>query len=699
MAFFVFPSPVLRTPLSPGRGEGGEGKTLNLSPMSFLYPTFLWALTALSIPVIIHLFNFRKTKRIYFSTTRFLRNVQEATTAKRKLKHYLILASRILFLLFLVFTFAQPIIPASEQFSTNRNISIYLDNSLSMSVPVGEKTSALDAGIGYVKRIVEVFPPDTRYRLLTNDFAPFSNSYKTKAEVIDLLTQVRLSPVSRNLNEVKERIQNLSRAQASGEVFWISDFQQSTVGSLNASVYDTTQRWHLVPLTYQNNTNIFIDTAYLENPFVVGGEKNTLHVRMRNDGGKAVEQLLVKLSVNGIQTGTASVNIAAKGVVESSFDLTTGLNGVSRAIVSFNDYPVSFDNEFFLALNFSEKIRVVEIKDQSLITPIERVFGNKQVFAFRSFTVSNFNYSLLDEADLVVVNGIDRFDASLSASLRTFVDGGGALFVIPGTTPDVSSYKSLLRVATLNQVKATPLAELDYPDFKNPFFENIFEERSARLAMPLATKVIDWGLDRSAILKFKNEQPYLSILNQQGKIYVLGAPLENEFTTLHNSALFVPIMYRMAASGKKSEVRPYYSLNESFIALRLDSIEGEQPMKLVGEQEIVPTQRKLADQVIMDLPRFSMNAGFYKVTHERDTVGLLAFNLNKYESLLGQYTGEAVKQQLGNPQTISIFESNSEEAFSNEIKARYLGKPLWKYALILALCFLLVEIILIRFLK
>jgi hypothetical protein len=63
--------------------------------MSFLYPAFLWALTALSIPVIIHLFNFRKTQTYLFSTTRFLRNVQEATTAKRKFKHYLILASRI----------------------------------------------------------------------------------------------------------------------------------------------------------------------------------------------------------------------------------------------------------------------------------------------------------------------------------------------------------------------------------------------------------------------------------------------------------------------------------------------------------------------------------------------------------------------------------------------------------------------------
>jgi hypothetical protein len=85
--------------------------------------------------------------------------------------------------------------------------------------------------------------------------------------------------------------------------------------------------------------------------------------------------------------------------------------------------------------------------------------------------------------------------------------------------------------------------------------------------------------------------------------------------------------------------------------------------------------------------------------NERDTVGMLAFNLNKYESLLGQYTGDQIKQQLGNPKGISIFEAKSEEAFSNEIKARYLGKPLWKYALILALSFLLAEILLIRFLK
>src|ERR1041384_4906996 len=101
--------------------------------MTFLYPSFLWALAALSIPVIIHLFNFRRTTRVLFSNTRFLKLVKEVTTAKRRLKHYLILACRLLFLLFLVLTFAQPIIPAIEQIGNGRSLTLYIDNSQSMS--------------------------------------------------------------------------------------------------------------------------------------------------------------------------------------------------------------------------------------------------------------------------------------------------------------------------------------------------------------------------------------------------------------------------------------------------------------------------------------------------------------------------------------------------------------------------------------
>lgn len=666
--------------------------------MSFLYPTFLWASLALAIPIIIHLFNFRKTTRIYFSNTRFLKQVKESTTAKRRLKHYLILLARLLSLFLLVIAFAQPIIPAREQLGSNRNIVLYIDNSFSMSAQLPDKVRGIDAALQFTKDIVELFPSDTRYKLITNDFAPFSNSYKTKNEVLDLITEIRLSPVSRTMQEVKERIR-MGTSDNAPEVFWISDYQKSTLGVVTQESSDSLYKWHLVPLEFDKLSNVFVDTAYLENPFAAGGEKNILHVKVRNDGKKDVEQLNLKLTINEIQAATVSVNIPQAGTTDTDFDLATGLQGLNKAVISFNDFPISFDNEFFMAMNFTDKIKVVEIKSVAAATPVEQVFGNKNVFNFNGYQVGNFNYSLLSQADLVVLNGLNSIDPSLAFAIREYLDDFGTMLIIPGATPDINGYRNLTQLPIEGNTEKQVPSELDRPDFSNPFFENVFEEKSVSLAMPKVSNVLRWGVDRSALLKFKNDQPFLSHIDQKGKIYIMACPLDRDHTDFYNNALFVPIMYRIAASGLKKTTPLYYTLKETFIKLYVDSLSGEEPLRLVGDQEIVPAQRHVGENVFLDIPKFSITQGFYRVVAHGDTVGLLAFNVNKAESLMDQYTGEEVKKRMGNGQTITLFDATSTDAFSNEIKARYLDKPLWKYALTLTLLFLLVEILLIRFLK
>ncbi|HEX8041074.1 MAG TPA: BatA domain-containing protein [Chryseosolibacter sp.] len=666
--------------------------------MTFLYPSFLWALSALAIPVLIHLFNFRKTTRVFFSNNRFLRQVKEVTTSKRRLKHYLILASRLLFLAFLVLAFAQPVIPARDQLNAEKNIVIYLDNSQSMSAQMPDQTPALDAALNFSRDIVNLFPPDTRYRILTNDFAPFSNTFKTKTEALDILAQVRTSPVSRSMEEVKNRLRQEGTARPR-ELFWISDFQKSTTGIIPTQ-WDSASRVHLVPVTFASAPNVFVDSAYLQNPFAAGGEKNVLTVIVRNDGEEEVAQLNLKLAINDIQAGTASVDIPAGGLAQASFDLASGLTGLNRAVVSFNDFPVSFDNEFYLALNFTNKISILEIKSVREVTRVEQVFGNKQVFTFRSYSVDNFNYSLLDQADLVVVNGIDRPDAALNLSLRDYVNGSGTLLVIPGTRPDAQALQQLTGNPQVTIAATEPAPQdLDRPDYNNPFFENVFEERSSSVAMPRATQVVKWPQDRSAILRFKNDEPFLSRFDQGGKLYLLASPLQQGFTDFANHALFVPVMYRIAGSSRRNDTRLYYTMKEDFITLKVDSLVGEDPLKLKGAQEIIPAQRNVNDQVFLEIPKFSISQGFYQVLAGTEPVGLIAFNLDKAESLLDQFIGTEVKDQMGNASNISIFEATSTETFSNEIKERYLGKPLWKYAVMIALSFLLAEVLLIRFLK
>lgn len=661
--------------------------------MNFAFPQFLWALSALSIPVIIHLFNFRKTTRIFFSNTRLLRQVKQETTQKRKLKKYMVLASRLLFLLFLVLAFAQPFLPAKEQITAGKNSVIYLDNSFSMSAQVGEKLRALDEGISFVREIIEVFPADTRYKLLTNDFAPFSNSFKTKAEILDLVSQLRLSATSRSFEEVRKRI---GEGLKQTDIFWISDMQKSTLDFEKSGAVDSLNQWHLVPLTLGKTPNIFIDSVYLDNPFIIGGEKNSIRVRLKNDGAKKIEGLNVKLTINGIQSATASASIEANGVSELNFDLGTGMKSRNEAKISFTDFPVSFDNEFFFTLNFTRKINVIEIRANAASTYLEKVYGNQQLFNFRSFRPDNVNYSVFNQADLVIINGLNTIESSTLQALSNYQADYGSILIIPGEKPDVSVLRTLAKLPALKLVEEGELIELEKPDFQNPFFQNVFEEQSAMLAMPFAKRLLDWGADRSSILKFKSGLPFLT---KTGGAFLLASPLGKDFTDFYNHALFVPVMYRLAAFGMKAEGKAYYTLGDQIVSVKADSLTGEEPLRLLGSQEIIPPQRRAGDRVYLELPRFTIAPGFYNVIYKSDTLDLLAFNLEKKESLLDQYSGEEAKLMMGGGKNVSLFQAASAEAFSKEIKERYLGTPLWKFALIMALIFLLAEVLLIRFLK
>src|SRR6185369_14626860 len=102
--------------------------------MMFVYPAFLWALFATAIPIIIHLFNFRRYKKVYFTNVRFLKELKHESESKSKLKQILILIARILAITALVFAFSQPFLPSkvSKNRGGVKSVSVYIDNSFSM---------------------------------------------------------------------------------------------------------------------------------------------------------------------------------------------------------------------------------------------------------------------------------------------------------------------------------------------------------------------------------------------------------------------------------------------------------------------------------------------------------------------------------------------------------------------------------------
>jgi len=100
--------------------------------MQFKNPEILYALLLLIIPIIIHLFQLRRFKKVAFTNVQFLKRVTLKTRKSSQLKKWLTLLTRLLLFGCIILAFAQPYLSNTDSFSTENETVIYLDNSFSM---------------------------------------------------------------------------------------------------------------------------------------------------------------------------------------------------------------------------------------------------------------------------------------------------------------------------------------------------------------------------------------------------------------------------------------------------------------------------------------------------------------------------------------------------------------------------------------
>ncbi len=691
--------------------------------MSFLYPSFLFALLTVAIPVAIHLFNFRRTRKVYFTNVAFLKEVKTSTNSFRRLRQLLILACRVLFLTFLVLAFAQPFLrqPKSQGIQMQGNTGIYLDNSMSMQNEAG-KVQYLNLASEEIESVLTALPKTPSVQLLTNDFESRDQYLATPDKLKDRLTEVNFSPIPRDLESVYKRQNNLltrTKAGSQNQLLWFSDFQKSTVGDLNQLPIDTSSQLFLVPVQTEETANVYVDSVWLATPFVKEMETNTLNVRLVNTGKEAISQLPVKIFMDEKQVSSASVTLAPGTPVVTAFDFTLKERGLKKGKISFEDYPVTFDNEYFFVVNASPVIQIVNIYGSATGGYVPNVFSNESIFSIRSFGSSNVDPTLVKTSDLVILDGITDLSGTLLTTIEEFVRNGGSLVVFPSVSGSVASYQSLLSrlgvpvPAVIGSATATTGTKergiLQPPDRSNPFFESIFENSTEKgvMAMPQATSVWQWTSRGSALLQYKNGSPFLSRYTAaKGKVYLCAAPLNAELSDFPKHALFVPVLYKMAALSKTQE-RLSYSFQEPSIAVEVNEVPKEPVYRLKrGNFEVIPSQRINGKQLIFDLPenpqtgsRQLAESGYYELTINGQTQKLLAFNYDKKESQLSCYTTAELKQIFGRYKNVQVFNALNEGEFAGEFKDLNQGKNLWKYCLIAALVFLLAEILVIRFVK
>lgn len=669
--------------------------------MNFLYPQFLFGLLALSIPVIVHLFNFRKTKKIQFSSNLFLKQVKEVSTAKRKLKHYLTLAARLLFVLFLVLAFAQPFIPGIRESLRNDLVYIYLDNSYSMSNEVGTDLSAFDQAVAFINDLVEIYPQNTKFKLLTNTFDSSSDVLKSKDEIKEALATISFSGISRSIQEINNRQMRdiYGEAAKNKDIFWLSDFQRSTFGNIAPLNFDTAANYYLVPLTYQTPGNVYVDSLFLTNPFLLENEKNNLVISFRNSGPEPASDLSLKLFINDKQLANTSLTVPANGSVDQSFELNQRLERINKGRVSFEEFPVTFDNDFYFTLNVDDRVDVLEIRSEAANNNVAKVYANQNLFNFSSFPIENLDYNAIENADLVILNELNSLSVSLVDALLNFLTDNGTITIVPASQIDFNSYRQLLPLQNQASNVSKPKTALRTPELSNPFFANMFIESDEIFEMPLGVAGLSTPAPSETILSFRNRQSFLSKLVGTKNIFLFATAFKNDLTNFHQHAIFVPIMYRIASLSNVLSDELYYTLDQSILKLRIDSVNKNVIFKLSNEsQELIPAQRILGRDIVMELPKNTMKTGYYNVLANEIANKLLSFNYNPNESIMAQYSQTELSERFSNLENVNIYEADNNNDFTNALKELHSGVPLWKYMLIISLFALLAEILIIRYL-
>lgn len=680
--------------------------------MNFLYPSFLWALAALAIPVIVHLFNFQRPKKVLFTNVRFLRSVKEATNSARQLREWLILLMRLLFVACLVMAFAQPFLRAKSASDLSAQLSrvglsVYIDNSQSMQSETNNG-QALDAAATRAEALVGAYPQNTQFHLLTNDFDGKGQYFVNADKMRERIAEIKLSNNYRDLSTINKRQLSAFEANSNtqkGEVFWFSDFQKSTVGDLSQITPDSTKQYYLLPVQQAEASNVLIDSVWLVSPFVKANENNTLNVKVFNSGNKPLNDVSLRLFIDEVQVSTVTVNIAAMSATTTPFTFNISSGGTHRCRIALNDQPVTFDNEYYFVLKSAPPIKVMHIFETEA-SYMKAVFGNKQYFDLQQFSYKNIRYDAFGKADLIVLDGLQNIEAGLVDALQQALKRGQSVAVFPSEKSNIANYQScLLRLNTLNIQAAQDSAsqEMQVPDIRNPFFEGVFEQLPQNSTMPSAYAKITWNTSGTSLLKFKNDKPFLGMWPMdKAKLYVASAPVysKKQSNSFAQHALFVPVMYRMAIRSLNETEQLAFSFQQAIVSVEINDAPTDQVFSLEkGNIKVIPSQRIVGKKLLLELPKNQMVAGYYDLKINNKTEKTIALNYGKSESKLQYYSPEELQKIFSAYRNVKVFDTLDKQDITDDLKAKNVGTPLWKYAIMLALLFLFAEVVLIRFWK
>lgn len=675
------------------------------------HPLFFFGLVALSIPIIVHLFNFRRFKKVYFSSIQFLKKIEFDTNKQSKLKKWLVLACRCLAILFLVLAFVQPLITANKQNigAGRKAISIFIDNSFSMNA-IGDELSLLESAKRAAKDIVKNYDNRVRFQIITNDLSGKQQHLLTKEDALNELEYIDISAASPSIQDIFKR-QQMALQEVNGEkkmAYFLSDFQKSQGVLKNDPAFDI----YIIPFNNEKKQNVYIDTCWFEEPLHQLNQTGQLFVRVKNSGENNYESVRLTCEINGQIKSITDFSIESKSTITDTIVFKYNQVGWNKVKLGINDFPIVFDDNYFTAFEVINKLKILHIYDQLPNKFVTAAYANQEVFDYRAEQVNALSYAAFKNYHLIVVEGVKSFSSGLQSELNKYVASNRNLVVAPAAEVDLSSYNQFMGLMQLNSLAAVenePTVVMSV-NRQEKTFSDVFSQWNNQMDLPTINTY--FRMDRQSrvgiepLMEMKNNLPlvvkYPGI--KRGDIYFINCPLNKEAGGLPYSSFFAPMLYKMAISGRSAEVGAVNLGAKANIMIQPEKRSSEEERKgkevnlkiKTNREEIIPGIVPMGNELQITINESIKEAGFADLTNSDNQVELsLGFNYNRKESLLSYYQLDELKEIYKAPNV--HFVSEAKENIGKVAKQLESGLPIWKYCLLFTLIFLLAEALIIRF--
>ena len=347
--------------------------------MKFLYPEFLWAFFLLIIPIIIHLFNFKRYKTLYFSSLSFIKHVDQQTKSTQKIKHILILFSRLLALSFLILAFAQPYFDREGNKSlTKDHVSvIYLDNSYSMQSR-GPEGELLSEAREKAKELINSSPMNSKFMVITNDLTGREERILNKVEALEKIDNTTYSPLAKSLNQIISwkndkilRRSELEQIDLFSSTYLFSDFQASTNNDV-ITLDSLRGNYYPIQLVSEDKDNLLVDSVWFTSPNHTINSRAELNFRIRNNSEQDIENAELNIRIEDFEK-TVFVNIPKNGSKSSSITYTDKTHGNKRGSITVMDKHIFFDDAFYFNYHVHPNADVLILNGEDQVDNIELI--------------------------------------------------------------------------------------------------------------------------------------------------------------------------------------------------------------------------------------------------------------------------------------------------------------------------------------